>query len=282
MLTRNRIAGMNFHYFRHSFERFLDDMVALDIEAIELWAAMPHFPVDDSTLEDARRIGRQIRERGLALLCLTPEQCIYPINVASENGRLRDRSIAYFLRNLDFALELECPKLLVTPGWGYADQPREEAWKRSLDGLAAIARRAEATGIELLLEPLSPTESNIVTTAAELKTMIDAIGSPAVTAILDTNAMAVVGDSISAYHETLGGLLRHVHLIDGTPEGHLAWGDGNLDLRACLAALDGIGYDGFMTLEFTTPAYWLDPLAPMRKSIAAIEAALAELAREEV
>jgi protein FrlC len=77
MIMRNKLAGMNFHYFRHSFEHFLDDMVSLDIQAIELWAAMPHFSVDDVTLEDARRMRRKIAERGLKLICLTPEQCIY-------------------------------------------------------------------------------------------------------------------------------------------------------------------------------------------------------------
>jgi protein FrlC len=238
---------------------------------------MPHFSVDDVTLEDARRMRRKIAERGLKLICLTPEQCIYPINIASENDRIRDRSVGYFIRCIDLAVELDCPKLLVTPGWGYTDHPAEPAWERSRDGLSVLARRAESCGIQLLLEPLSPTESNLITTASQLRAMLDEISSPAMSAILDTNAMAVVNDTIASYSEAVGDRLAHVHLIDGTPEGHLAWGDGNLPLGTYLSDLQKIGYDGYMTFEFTTSAYWLDPLTPMKKSIAAVEEAAARL-----
>ncbi|WP_051674244.1 sugar phosphate isomerase/epimerase family protein [Agrobacterium sp. 33MFTa1.1] len=274
MFERSNIAGMNFHYFRHSFERFLNDMVSLEIKAIELWAAMPHFSVEDVTIADARDMRGKIAERDLELICLTPEQCIYPINIASENSRIRDRSIAYFIRCIDLANELECPKLLVTPGWGYADQPADPAWERSRDALITLGRRAAGCGIELLLEPLAPSESNLVTTAAQLRQMLAEIDSSSVNAILDTNAMAVVDDTIESYNEAVGSRLRHVHLIDGTPEGHLAWGDGHLPLARYLRELSQIGYHGHLTFEFTTPAYWLDPLTPMKKSLAAFDAAV--------
>lgn len=272
MFERSDIAGMNFHYFRHSFERFPNDMVSLEIEAVELWAAMPHFSVEDVTLADARDMLRKITERDLKLICLTPEQCIYPINIASENSR--DRSIAYFIRCIDLASELECPKLLVTPGWGYADRPAGPAWERSGDALITLVRRAADCGIELRLEPLAPSESNLVTTAARWRQMLAEIGSPSVNAILDTNAMAVVDDTIESYNEAVGSRLTHVHLIDSTREGHLAWGDGHLPLARYLCELSQIGYRGHLTFEFTTSAYWLDPLTPMKKSLAAFGAAV--------
>jgi protein FrlC len=88
--------------------------------------------------------------------------------------------------------------------------------------------------------------------------------------------MAVAGDDVDAYFALLGGRVRHVHLIDGAPAGHLAWGEGELPLAEILAALDRHGYEGWMTVElFGDGGYALDPRAPLERSLAAVERALA-------
>ncbi|MDB5474107.1 MAG: hypothetical protein JWP99_1410 [Devosia sp.] len=264
-----RFAGMNIHYFRHDFGRFLRDLTALELSRVELWGGMPHLSPDDVDSAEVAAIRKQIADHDLSLICFTPEQCLYPINLASEHVRTRHRSLNYFQRSLEIAAELGAPELLVTAGWSYLDADPREGWVRARDALGELARRAETLGVGLLLEPLSRTESNLITTADDLVRMRKEIASPVVGAILDLNAMAAAGDTPADYLSRFGSDLRHVHLCDGTPEGHLAWGDGNLPMGDYLNALLDGGYDGSFTFELVTQAYWLDPRSALERSVTA-------------
>ncbi|WP_414832681.1 sugar phosphate isomerase/epimerase family protein [Afifella sp. YEN Y35] len=277
-LAAGQLCGMNFHYFRHSFARFLDDVAEAGLTRVELWGAQPHFYLGDPWLQSARKIRDDLRVRELELVCFTPEQCVYPINIAAEEAVIRERSLRYFLESLSACVELESPYLLVTPGWGYADQDAAEAWKRSADGLSLLCRHAERLGITLLLEPLTRAESNVINTSADLARMIAELRSPAVKAILDTAAMVAAGETIGDYLGRFGPDLAHVHFIDGDDAGaHLAWGDGSYPLRTFLAELQSGGYAGSLSFEFTSSQYWLDPLPPMRDSAALIRGELQKL-----
>ena len=267
-----RFAGMNIHYFRHDFARFLRDLAELELTRVELWGGMPHLSADDVDAAEVARIRKQIEAHGLALICFTPEQCLYPINLASEHARTRDRSLAYFTRSPEIAAELGAPELLVTAGWSYADADPDPGWNRARDALGQLARRAETLGVGLLLEPLSLTESNPITTADDLVRMRSEIASPVVGAILDLNAMAAAGDTPQDYLVRFGRDLRHVHVCDGTPEGHLAWGDGNLPMDDYLNALLDGGYTGSFTFELVTQAYWLDPRSALERCVKAARA----------
>jgi len=68
---------------------------------------------------------------------------------------------------------------------------------------------------------------------------------------------------------------RHVPLCDGTPEGPLAWGDGNLPLADNVNELRAEGYRGSYSFEFTAQAYWLGPLSPLARSTTVFEVATA-------
>jgi protein FrlC len=151
-LAQTHICGMNFHYFRHGLDRFLDDAETLGLPLVEIWGAAPHFYLGDRTLADARALGANIRARGMAIICFTPEQCVYPINLGSPQAELRDRSIRYFLESLEMSVEMGSPALLVTPGSGFADQPRSEAFERCVAGLQLLADRAGKLGQKLFLK----------------------------------------------------------------------------------------------------------------------------------
>lgn len=52
-------------------------------------------------------------------------------------------------------------------GWGYWNEDREEAWKRSREMLSRLADKAVELGLHLVMESLRPQESQLVTTLAE-------------------------------------------------------------------------------------------------------------------
>jgi len=269
------ICGMNFHYMRHPLRRFLDDAADIGLTRIELWGAAPHFFIGDRTLADARALGQDIRARGLSLVCFTPEQCVYPINIASAEADLRDRSIRYFFDSLEMSAEMGSPALLVTPGSGYADESAEPAFARCVDALGMIADRASRLGITLFLEALPPAWSNVARTASELRSLLDAVASPVLLGMVDTAGARVTGETVQDYVAALGDRLGHVHMLDSDPAGsHLAWGDGSLSAEDCVATLRAAGYEGALSIELTNSRYYLEPGPAMRISAERLGTAL--------
>ncbi|WP_248963447.1 sugar phosphate isomerase/epimerase family protein [Sphaerisporangium perillae] len=81
---------------------------------------------------------------------------------------------------------------------------------------------------------------------------------------------------VDDYFDALGGRVRHVHLIDGSPAGHLAWDDGELPPADYLAALDRRGYDGHLTFElFGDGTYAFEPRPAVERCLAPVRSALA-------
>jgi fructoselysine 3-epimerase len=266
-ITRDQITGMNFHYKHYPLEYFLDAMVRYDFKNIELWGASPHFYVEEMSLHDIRRVKKEIDRRDLSVVCFTPEQCVYPINLAAKEKKIREKSIQYFIKSAEAAKELEAPLMLVTPGWGYENEDRLEAWKRTIDSLERLTSVVAKLDVTLAFEPLTRVESNLVHDAKSLKAILDEVGSPYLKGMIDTIPMALANEDFLDYHNLLNDDLVHIHFIDGKPEGHLVWGDGVLPLQKYIDQLSEIGYKGFLTLEYTSYQYVQAPDAAIERSL---------------
>ena len=83
---------------------------------------------------------------------------------------------------------------------------------------------------------------------------------------VDTIPMALADETLEDYIKTLGNKLIHVHFIDGAPRGHLAWGDGILNLESYLKQLDDCDYSRYLTLEITDGRYYMEPWKSLEKS----------------
>lgn len=271
-LSMDQLTGTNFLYQRFTFGRFLDDMEALGRRRLELWGIAPDLYVPALRDADVSRLRATIDDRGMGVHCFTPEQIMYPMNLASEARWERESAVMTYRRAAEVAVGLGARYLFLVPGTGREDLPREDAWKRSAEGLAEIADHAESLGVECLLEPLQRRESNLVNDASSLSAMLADVGSDNLFAVIDTVAMACAGEDIETCFRELGDRIRHVHLIDGTPAGHLPWGRGSLPLTTYLEQLDAAGYTGMMTQELFGSLDALDPLAAHRESLEYIEA----------
>jgi fructoselysine 3-epimerase len=272
----DQICGSNFAYQHHTLKRCLDDMAGLGRTRIELWCVAPHLHIPETDPAQLQQVRALLEERELSLACLTPEQVSYPVNIASGAQWLRERSLQLFLRAAEVCSELESPILFLTAGRGYEDEPMGPAWERSVAGLQAIVARAAELGVSCVLEPLQRVESNLVTDVQSLARMLRDVGSPALGVVIDTVAMAVAGNSINDYGDAFGDRIRHVHLVDGAPAGHLAWGDGTMDLRGILRDLSDLEYQGAMTFElFGDGSYALEPRPAVEKCLDAFAVAAA-------
>lgn len=265
-IGRDRFALGSYQYLRYPLEYFLDTAVELGIPNIELWAAAPGFCLDTMDEGQLRQKASLIRERGLRVCCITPEQCQYPVNLAAEDGALRAYSIRNIERAIHAANRLECPKILVTAGCGYFNRPREEAWERSRDSLYQLAVTAQENGVLLLLETLTPLSSNILNTPEQQAQMIRTMPEGSIKPMLDIGQMAYMEQDLARYLEH-GTDLAHVHLQDSHPAIHMALGDGDLPLLCYLEQIEASGYRGYYALELNDPRYRTDPREADRKSV---------------
>ena len=267
-IKREQVAVMNIQYKYFPLALFLDDAVRNGVKNVELWGATPHFHLEDMTYREVAAVRREIERRGLNLVCFTPEQCVYPINIASPHEEARRRSVKFFEDSIRVAGELGTDKVLVTSGHGYFDgSDQAEAWKWSRENLASLGALASHYGITLALEVLRRDESNLVYNLPTLKKMLDELDHPAFGGMIDTIPMALAGERPAQYLNVLGDKLVHVHVIDGAPRGHLAWGDGVLDMKGYLAEFDAYGYQNYLSLEITDGRYFMNPSASVDQSI---------------
>jgi len=266
-LSLDQLSGMNCHYIRHSFDYFLDSMQKAGLRSIEIWGASPHYYAEHFDAAMVRDLRRRIAARGLKVVCLTPEQVTYPANIAAKEEYLRRLSVELHLRTLEHAAMLDCPRMLLTPGYGNLDESREEAWKRSAESIATIARRAEELGVVVALEHLSPISSNLINTAAQLKRMLEEVGSGSLKVTMDVVQVGIVGERVEDYFRLLGSDIAHIHFVDGTPGGHLALGDGSLPLEEDLVAISRNGYKGFLSMEIADRRYFAEPEVADARSI---------------
>lgn len=259
-IRRSQLSVMNIQYRYFSLNKFLDDAVSNEVPNIELWGAMPFFNIEDMTFREVQKVRQEIETRGLKLVCLTPEQCVYPVNLAAPTESARRRSLKFFEDNIRAASELGTDKVLVTTGYGYFDESNhEEAWKWAREGIYDLAELAKTHGITLALEVLRRDESNLVYNLPTLKRMLKELNHDSVGGMIDTIPMALAGERPEDYLKVLGERLVHVHFIDGAPKGHLAWGDGVLDMKGYLEEFSQYNYKGYLSLEITDGRYFMEP-----------------------
>ena len=269
--SADQLIGSNFSFQHYGFEDVARIIKGFGLREIELWGVAPHLDLFHASDANVARAKRILDDNGLSTYCFTPEQVIYPINIASGDDGLREASIARFCRGAEICATLGARYLFLTPGRGFESEPQSRAWERSAEALTRIATYAATLGVRCLLEPLQRVESNIVTNAAGLRRMLDLVDVPTVDIVLDTVAMATAGDSVADYLRLFGPRLAHVHVVDGTPAGHLVWGDGNLPLGSYLDELAEAGYRGKLSFEpFGDGSYALNPVAAWTRCLRAI------------
>ena len=160
------------------------------------------------------------------------------------------RGVAYLNqcveRTSDLAATLMCGPLHSGLGVMTGRRRTSDEWKRAVEGLQQVARRARDLGVTLCVEPLNRFETYFLNTQQDAARFIEDIGEPNVRVHFDTfHANIEERDPVQALR-ALGKHVGHVHISEndrGTP------GSGHVDWRNTLLALKEIGYNGWLTIE---------------------------------
>lgn len=254
-----QLAAMNMIYNRHSFSFFLDSLDRLEIKNFELWTGAPHLNNFIPSMSDASALRKEVERRGLNIVCVTPEQVLYPHNIAAANKELREWSLDYFYKYIDQTAELGVDKMLCCAGWGDYDEEIGDAWKRSVEGLNKMTEYAQKSGVVLAFEILCPTESNLVNNYETTVRMMDEIHSEYFQLCVDTVPMRLGGNTLEEFFEKFHDRICHIHLTDGRPTGHIPFGLGEHPGQQYLLTLCKYNYQGYITLEIGDLGWVTDP-----------------------
>lgn len=125
-------------------------------------------------------------------------------------------------------------------------QSEDEAYANAAGVLQRVVPTLEQTGVTIALEPLGPVETNFMNTAADAKRLAERVGSDQIALHLDMKAMSSESIPIPELISTHRAWLAHFHANDPN---RLGPGMGDLDIDPAFAALQKIGYTGWVSVE---------------------------------
>ena len=124
---------------------------------------------------------------------------------------------------------------------------QDQAFDYAADVLQRVVPILETYDVQIAIEPLSPMETNFLTTAAECVRLIEKIGVPNRIALhLDCKAMCAEEQSIPELIRAYKEHMIYFHLNDPNFKGP---GFGELDFVPIMAALLEVGYKGWASVE---------------------------------
>ncbi|MGN8895700.1 fructoselysine 3-epimerase [Flavonifractor sp. HCP28S3_F3] len=255
-------------YQRNSIEDMFADAKRFGYDYIELWGGRPHAFPPDLKRFGVQELRRLMDRYDMPVPIFTPETNAYPYNFMLGNEAQRKDSVDYICLCMDMAVQLGCQATLISAAHAGYRVDQAEIWDRLLRSLAQLTSYAEKLGHKLILEPLTPYESNVVTTVNDLQRVFEALPSPALVGMCDVVPPFVQHESILDYFDKLGSKLYHMHIVDSydNSDTHLIPGEGSLPLPELMAELRERGYQGTATIELVTN-YLNEPRLYARRAI---------------
>jgi sugar phosphate isomerase/epimerase len=200
--------------------------------------------IDRSRIRDlATRNGIEIA--GIHWVLVKPEG----LYINHTDPVIRERTADYFCELANFCADIGGTRMVVgspkqrnvLPGVS-PKQARSWATETFRDAVAQAAARE----ITVCFEPLGPAETNFINTAEEALSFVRQIPSPHFQIILDVKAMSSETKPIPQIICESWPYFAHFHANDPNMKGP---GFGQTDFRPIAAALNQVGYNGFVSVE---------------------------------
>lgn len=138
-----------------------------------------------------------------------------------------------------------------------------QAWGYARETFSHGAEIAKDAGVYLCIEALGKRETDFINTITEAVRMVNEVGKPHFRAMIDIKAISADGRPLPEIIEEAAPFMMHVHANDASGQGP---GMGETDFIPIAAALNKIGYDGYVSVEVFD--YKPDPITIARDSLA--------------
>jgi len=232
----------------------LDDTLAaaarFGYDAVEIAPFTLAPAVTDVAAGERRRIREtaarnHIEIAGIHWVLVKPEG----LHLNHPDPAIRRRTARYFCDLVDFCADLGGTRMVVGSPKQRNVLPGvspDQAWEWALETFRPAVAAAESRGVTVCLEPLSPAETNFINTAAEAIRFVRQLRSAAFQIILDVKAMCAEAKPLPQIIRESWPHFAHFHANDPNLKGP---GSGAVDFRPLAAALQELGYQGFVSVE---------------------------------
>ncbi len=205
-------------------------------------------PLFDPEPAKAERTGKRLRELGLVPLGVTARsEDQSPI---SADPAVRRQAVEATKREIDACAALGasilCGPLAAPLGVFSGRGPTADERQRSTETLHAASEYAAEHGVTLVVEYLNRFELYLVNCAADAASLVREVDHPNCRLMYDTFHAHIEEKDPREALTACADVLVHVHASEndrGTP------GSGQVDWDGTFAALDEIGYDGWVVVE---------------------------------
>lgn len=219
----------------------LAQAAAIGLDGVQMYTTKGDTAAENLTVPDRRALLALVRSYGLTLSALCGDFMEGGFGDAEKNKVLVERS----KRVVDLALDLDTR--VVTTHIGVVPEDEGcETYRVMQEACGTLSRYAEQNGVRFAVETGPET-------ALSLKRFLDSLGGKGVSVNLDpANFVMALGEDPAKAVYTLRDYIVHTHAKDGRTRVRkidVPLGTGDVDFDAYLAALDDIGYHGFLTIE---------------------------------
>ncbi len=194
------------------------------------------------TAEKIDQTAEKLRSLNLEVPCLSTGCCL-------KFADKREENLAEISAHADLAAKLNTPYIRILADLTPAPEGEvDDSFVAEV--LKEAAAVAEAKNVTLLVET-----NGVYSDTARLKKLLDSVNSPAVGALWDMHhPYRYMGETGQTTVENLGNYIKFIHVKDSAIEdGKLVYklmGEGDMPLHEMLSALQKIGYDGYISLEW--------------------------------
>jgi sugar phosphate isomerase/epimerase len=203
-------------------------------------------------LSDPRKVRDTFARGGVEIACLAS-------SISMTQNRRRDARALDDLRTyVDTANQLECPLVKVFDTQVKAGQSRAGAGVILGDWLMRSADYAADHGVVIVVENALSFRSS-----KEMWSILDRLSHPSIACCWDVFNAAMIGESPQVSVPTLNSRIQYTHVKDAKlgPLGatYTKLGEGDVQVQRFVDRLRGIGYTGWITLEWEKA--WLPNIA---------------------
>lgn len=234
--------GAMLESFRLPTEEALDKAVSIGVQGIQVYTTQGERAPENMDAAKRRDFLNSVKSRGLVISALCGD-----FGKGFTNPEQNPALIEKSKRILDLALDLDTK--IVTTHIGVVPEDNAcDTYKIMQEACHELASYADSLGAHFAIET-GPEP------AARLRAFLDTLGSTGVAVNYDPAnlTMCVADDAAKGVYE-LQKYIVHTHAKDGLrgtaePYVEVPLGTGDVDWKAYLAALEDVGYRGFLTIE---------------------------------
>ena len=207
----------------------------------------------DPALSDPAKTAKCFEQAGVEPICLSTSVSLH----------YRDTTAAYqakgqLTRDLELAAAIGCRLVRVFGNEAEIGRDRNAAIERISANVGPMAERAAALGLELLFE-----NGGSFNSGKEWWRLLNLVNHPMVGMCWNVANAAASGEPPIVSVPVLNTRIKLAKVKDtklGEGSGFVPLGDGNVDIEMFVKRLMGIGYNGYITVEWDR--LWFSSLAP--------------------